>query len=97
MSLRQAMTMKMKYSESGEDAQKSMFFIYSASHKFGHTYSFQCFSLFVSHSDLSSIVLVWSGRELGWAVCVLFSIIWDFCVRPGMVLNQRQLSIVVPD
>jgi hypothetical protein len=34
---------------------------------------------------------------VGWVVYVPFSIIWDFCVRPNMVLNQRQRSIVVPD
>jgi hypothetical protein len=40
---------------------------------------------------------VWSGRELGGLSMFFFSMIWDFCVWPGMVLNQRQLSIVVPD
>ena len=34
---------------------------------------------------------------VGWVVYVSFSIICYFCVWPGMVLNQRQLSIVVPD
>ena len=34
---------------------------------------------------------------VGWVVYLCFSMIWDFCVWPGMVLNQRQLSIVVPD
>ena len=53
----------------------------------------------LSRSDLSSFImslLVWSGRELGWIVYVLFSMLY-FCVWPGMVLNQRQVSIVVSD
>ena len=54
----------------------------------------------MSRSDLSSFVLsfvlVWAGRELG-ELSVSFSMIFYFCVGPGMVLNQRQLSIVVPD
>ena len=53
----------------------------------------------VSRSDHSSVVLffvlVWSGRELGWAVCLVFYV--GFCVRPSMVLNQRQVSLVVSD
>ena len=32
-----------------------------------------------------------------WVVYVPFSMFWDFCVCPGMVLNQRQMSIIVPD
>ena len=36
-------------------------------------------------------------RFCGWVVYVCFSMSWYFCVWPGMVLNQRQLSIVVPD
>ena len=40
-----------------------------------------------------SMVRAW----VGWEVYVLLSMIWYFCVWPGMVLNQRQLSIVVPD
>ena len=39
-------------------------------------------------------VFVWSGRELGGAVYVRFSMICYFCVWPGMVLNQRQLSLI---
>lgn len=54
----------------------------------------------LSRSDHSSVilffVLVWSGRELGWAVYVCFSML-VFCVRPSMVLNQRQVSFVVSD
>ena len=38
-------------------------------------------------------ILVWSGRELGWA----FYVFLFLCVWPGVVLNQRQLSIVVSD
>jgi hypothetical protein len=34
---------------------------------------------------------------VGWVVYVSFSMICYFCVWPGMVLNHRQLSIVVPD
>ena len=34
---------------------------------------------------------------VGWVVYVSFSMICYFCVWPGMVFNQRQLSIVVPD
>ena len=40
-----------------------------------------------------SMVRAW----VGWVVYVSFSMIRFFCVWPGMVLNQRQLSIVVPD
>ena len=57
--------------------------------------------LYLSHPDLSSFfyvsVLVWSGRELGWAFYVLFCMFIFLCVGPGMVPNQRQLSIVVSD
>ena len=46
----------------------------------------------MSRSGLSSFVM-----SLFYVVYVPFSMFWDFCVWPGMVLNQRQLSIVVPD
>jgi hypothetical protein len=41
--------------------------------------------------------LVWSGRELGWAVCLFFYDLGISMFRPGMVLNQRQVSLVVSD
>ena len=34
---------------------------------------------------------------VGWVVYVPFSMFCDFCFWSGMVLNQRQLSVVVPD
>ena len=53
----------------------------------------------VSRSDPSLCVIVcfsWSGRELGGhsMFCVSRLV---FCVRPSMVLNQRQVSLVVSD
>ena len=54
----------------------------------------------MSRSDLSSFiyvsVLVWSGRELGGLSMLVFSMLC-LCVWPGMVLNQRQVSLVVSD
>ena len=53
----------------------------------------------MSRSDLSSVVMSLFSMVrvcVGWVVYVPFCMIWDFCVWPGMVLNQRQLAIVVP-
>jgi hypothetical protein len=56
---------------------------------------------YVSRSGLSSFVLSFYFSMVrawvGWVVYVSLSMICYFCVWPGMVLNQRQLSIVVPD
>jgi hypothetical protein len=45
---------------------------------------------------LFCLYLVWSGRELAWAVYVLCFYVC-FLFRPSMVLNQRQVSLVVSD
>ena len=41
------------------------------------------------------VALVWSGRELGGLS--MFRFLCCVCVWPGMVLNQRQVSLVVSD
>jgi hypothetical protein len=60
------------------------------------SYSYKWFVTFWPEFLYYVFVLVWSGRELGWVVYVIFSLLY-FCVWPGMVLNQRQLSIIVSD
>ena len=42
-----------------------------------------------------SLFLVWSGCDLGGHSMFMFLCFLFLCVRPGMVLNQGQLSIVV--
>ena len=58
-----------------------------------------CIGHILSRSDLSYFiyvfVLVWSGRELGGLS--MFRFLCCVCVWPGMVLNQRQVSLVVSD
>ena len=59
-----------------------------------------CLILRVARSDRSYFLCrcFSMGRAwVGWVVYVCFSMSWYFCFWPGMVLNQRQLSIVVPD
>ena len=53
----------------------------------------------MSCSDLSSFVmsLFYYGQGVSWVGCLCSVYYVVFCVWPGLVLNQRQVSLVVSD